>query len=100
MGSALEEGLRAAEQYTEAGARADGATRVESVQIQRVDSTDRLNAVTAYVCVDVSEVDVVDSSGRSLVSPDRDPRVLFLVTAGFDADVLKISKRSVWADQC
>jgi glucose/arabinose dehydrogenase len=43
--------------------------RLESAK--RSLSQDEKEAVIAYTCVDVSDVDVIDSNGRSVVSPSR-----------------------------
>lgn len=48
--------------------------KVQTVNLDNSDpSTGKVPTVTIDVCWDVSNVDIVDSSGRSVVSPDRPP---------------------------
>ena len=57
-------------------------------------------AVTIYVCDDVSQVDVVDATGQSVVKPDRPDTYYFVVVFDLDRDgSLKISSRQRWDDR-
>lgn len=48
--------------------------KVQTVNLDNSDpSTGKVPTVTIDVCWDVSNVDIVDSSGKSVVSPDRPP---------------------------
>ena len=59
------------------GLRQVGATRVADLTVQSVDldnsdpSAGRVPTVTVDVCWDVSDVDIIDESGKSVVTPDR-----------------------------
>lgn len=62
------------------------AAKVQAVGRTRYDSFTGVSVgfntgiVSAHVCVDVSDVDVIDESGESVVSPDRPARQPMLVT--------------------
>lgn len=58
------------ENQRERGLRQLGDTRVIEVTVESVNLDDPATAIVD-VCWDVSEVDVVDGSGESVVSPDR-----------------------------
>lgn len=75
--------------------RTTGSTILRSLMEQRVDLSGS-PTVVAYVCVDVTAVDVLDSSGQSLVAPSRPGLQPFVV--GFDPsdDGLKPSTREPW----
>jgi hypothetical protein len=51
-----------------------GSTTLDSVTLERYDPGNARSTVSIYGCVDLSEVDVVDSSGVSVVSPTRPNR--------------------------
>jgi hypothetical protein len=54
-----------------------GDSTFDHVRVQQIDSRNRV-PITLYLCLDVSGVDVVDASGKSVVSakrPDRSPVV-------------------------
>ena len=61
------------------GYRSEGETTFEKVTLQSYSDTDDA-AVIVYLCEDVSAVNVVDSNGVSVVSPDRPNRVMYEVT--------------------
>ncbi|WP_157487651.1 hypothetical protein [Leifsonia sp. Root112D2] len=93
MAAALSESLKGFAEYRDAKAHSQGLRSFDSLQLQSIQS----EAVTFYVCDDVSKVDVLDDSGASLVSPSRNPRTPFLVTASSkSASSLLISSRAVW----
>ncbi|HEY5231891.1 MAG TPA: hypothetical protein VIJ11_13495 [Galbitalea sp.] len=62
--------------------RSTGATQIDSITLQRVDETapHGEGIVTVYACVDVSKVDVIDSSGSSVVSSTRPTASTFEAT--------------------
>ncbi|MDQ1609498.1 MAG: hypothetical protein QOE16_2230 [Microbacteriaceae bacterium] len=69
-----------------------GSTHFDSLKIQSY-SPD----LSAYVCEDVSGIDVVDDQGRSLVKPDRDPRTPFEVGFEVSADgALLLKQKALW----
>jgi len=56
--------------------------------------------VKIYVCVDFSDVDVLDQDGNSIVSASRPPRIPFEVSFGRDITLdipLRIVANDVWA---
>lgn len=53
-------------------------------------------ALVAYVCIDVSTVDVLNSQGRSVISSNRSPRVQYEVTFDTVGGKLLPSKQDPW----
>ncbi|WP_411700093.1 hypothetical protein [Conyzicola sp.] len=51
-----------------------GQTKLDSVSLQEYDANRVTAAVRIYGCVDLSEVDVVDATGATVVSPSRPDR--------------------------
>jgi hypothetical protein len=53
--------------------RSTGGTQLDAIELQKFDSTALRgkSVVTVYACIDVSKVDVLDTSGESVVSPTR-----------------------------
>ena len=82
------------------GWRSTGGTTFDGVTLQRLDPTSGAEAVmTVYLCEDVSEVDVVDSVGVSVVSLNRPPRTLLEVTFDRLEQSLLVSSREPWGDK-
>jgi len=84
-GKLLREEQAGDKEFRDKGYRARGESRLVSFALQRAASSplpDSHDAVTAYVCLDVSAVDVVDASGKSVVSSTRSPKASYVV--GFD----------------
>ena len=84
------------------GYQSIGQTTFGNASLQQFDpnSPDGIDLVIIYVCSDVSGVDVVDSSGTSVVSPGRPSTTAFQI--GFDfreaaIDGLVISSKEVWS---
>ena len=65
-------------EFQAAGLRTVGTTRYDS--FAGVSASLRSGNVSATVCVDVSDVDVVDRDGTSIVTPDRPDRQPMLIT--------------------
>ncbi|MBH0053912.1 hypothetical protein I6E74_06985 [Salinibacterium sp. SWN139] len=83
------------------GRRSVGNAKFDSMSLQRYSvSGGNKEIISVYLCHDVTDVDLLDSAGTSLVPPDRRDRVRF--EASFDFDVerqhLVISHRAVWTD--
>lgn len=93
-GEALRDALKGFAEYREANAHSEGARRLDSVRLQSIS----LSTVAFYVCDDVADVRVVDSSGNSLVSPTRPPQSGFVISASTStrASGLLISSRDPW----
>lgn len=81
------------------GYRSTGASRFDNLTLQSIDAAATEGAVSAYLCSDVSEVDVVDASGDSVVSPDRPSRTPFQVVFDVAATAppqLVVASADVW----
>jgi hypothetical protein len=61
-----------------------GRTKLDTVSLQSYDPLSTTDTVRIYACVDVSDVDVVDASGVSVVSPARPDRSPFEVALDVD----------------
>lgn len=73
--------------YKDEGYKLSGATRVVTVVAASVER--HRNYVVLGVCLDVSSVDVLDGSGKSIVSPDRPD--LQSLRATVEGDPLRVS---------
>jgi hypothetical protein len=76
-----------------------GASSLTSFSLEstrRGVSGDVKAAVTAYACLDVSAVDVLDSQGHSVVSATRPPKVSYEVTFDLVAKRLLPSDQEPW----
>ncbi|TFD45662.1 hypothetical protein E3T55_18565 [Cryobacterium frigoriphilum] len=78
-----------------------GTSGFDSVTMQQVDekARDGVGIVVAYLCLDVSQTDVLYANGASAVSAARPDRIPFEVT--FDrsssANSLIVAKQTVWS---
>jgi hypothetical protein len=79
-GRALERALADVKEYRARGVHTTGNTRFDSARLQSVDVGPPVSIVV-YLCDDVSDVDVLNRDGQSLVNPDRTARTPFEVTA-------------------
>ncbi|WP_447523136.1 hypothetical protein [Salinibacterium sp. NYA9b] len=83
------------------GSHSTGATTFDSMTLQRYSATGgNKEIISVYLCHDVSDVDLLDKNGKSLVPSDRRDRVQFEASFDFDpaSERLSISQRAVWAD--
>lgn len=79
--------------------RTIGESVLQGAQLQFADLTGQIeeHAVAAYLCVDVSGVDVVDRAGASVVSPDRPALQAFEVFFDLTSEgSLVPSSRDAW----
>ena len=81
--------------------RSTGGSTFSNLQIQSlsVGGEAEKSVVTAYVCSDVSVVDVIDATGQSVVPPDRPDRTPFEVTfdlAPSGPPHLVVARAAVW----
>lgn len=100
-GAFLESTLQGFRVAADKGLHSVGQTTFDQVQLQQFDqSSFGPAAVIAYVCEDISGIDVLDASGKSVVSKDRLDRVRFEVTFDYvtTAQTLVISQRLPWSD--
>ncbi|HEX7834119.1 MAG TPA: hypothetical protein VF479_01480 [Pseudolysinimonas sp.] len=93
-GQLLEDALEGFSQLHDKHWRTVGSSTVDSFTEQFVDLASPV--VVAYVCVDVSAVDVLDEDGKSVVSPDRPDRQAFEVTFEMGDLGLLPDQRSPW----
>jgi len=93
LGSALEKALDGARQFREKGLHTTGESRFDSVQLQERSS----KSVSFYVCDDVSDTDLLNSSGQSQAAASGTKRTPWQVEAKADGgSTLLISKRDFW----
>lgn len=93
QGAALDVIYENMREIREAGLRITGSTRLQSLELS--DWTD--NRISAYVCEDVTFVDLLDQDGNSLVSADRVNVTPFEVELERDETIhFLLSERKVW----
>lgn len=83
------------------GQRGIGATVFRDVVLQRYEPVSSMRTVVVYLCEDITDVDVLDSDGTSLVTPSRPNLVTYEVS--FDLDyrsVLLVSDKQAWEESC
>ncbi|MCB1282027.1 MAG: hypothetical protein KDB18_10950 [Salinibacterium sp.] len=84
------------------GLHSTGGTTFTTQGLQQYDpgSPDGHSIVVAYICEDVSSVDVLNSSGESVVSPDRPDTSLYEVAFDLDSggQQLLVSHKERWSD--
>lgn len=99
-GEFLAESTAGFERVAEEGWVSVGSPSFDSVELQQFKGTGvGEGAVVVYLCDDVSDVDVLDLQGASVVSGDRPDRTRFEVTFdAIDPGDLLISSRQVWGD--
>jgi len=98
-GSALAQARADASEFASLGYRTVGATNLSTISLQRFDAEHRNPeaVVDVYVCEDVSQVNLLDANGVSLVSIDRPPLTPFQATFGrADGETLVLTSRSAW----
>jgi hypothetical protein len=101
-GAALRDAVADAGEFEANGYRTVGTTRIIAVRLQSNDTLAGPHdvAVRAYVCEDVSKVDLLDSSGKSLVSSER-PNVTPFQAAfapAKESSGLVVVEREIWGD--
>ncbi|HWM32935.1 MAG TPA: hypothetical protein VNR36_01715, partial [Pseudolysinimonas sp.] len=97
-GDALADELATAESYREAGYRQVGETTFDSLLLQRFQAPEPgAILITVYLCLDVTNVDLLDEHGDSVVGPDRPDR------QGVEVDIddvdgsLKLTRSEPWS---
>jgi hypothetical protein len=78
-----------------------GIRTFDGVRLQRVDARgqNETHVVTVYLCSDVSETDVVDATGASIVQTDRAGRTAYEVSFDWSTPGTKglvVSERTAW----
>lgn len=96
-GSAADDFKSAASDLLAHNFRTTGSTTIDSVRIQSVENSSGGEIlITAYLCADVSAVDVLDSEGTSIVSPERNARTPYKVIVNLGSLSAHVSSRDVW----
>lgn len=101
VGEAHDEDVSIRSQFAENGWTRTGSTSFDSMTLQSHDvNADGLTEIRTYVCLDVSQADVLDSDGTSAAKPDR-PLLLPLEVAflaGTEPEnSLQLSESRVWS---
>lgn len=91
VGVALENDIDAQNSLREWGLRASGEGTVATFRGTNAEIDDRIAEVTAYVCIDVSELRVLNSDGLDVTPSDRGDIVSQLVRFTGDRSRLRIS---------
>jgi hypothetical protein len=98
-GTAHEQDVEVTQLFEERGWRKVGSTSFDSMRLQSSAANDAGQwELRAYVCVDVSRSDVLDSFGASAAEPDRSLRMpleLAFVSSTQDTPLL-ISESKIW----
>jgi hypothetical protein len=93
-GEALNSAQSDVSDFAANGLRTIGDTRINAIILQSIDAA----SITVYVCEDVSGVDLLDSTGVSIVSPDRMTLTSFEVAleqSGVMPELI-VQERTVW----
>jgi hypothetical protein len=102
-GAQLQVDIESAAETKSKGYRLTGKTTFDNMAIQQQNAEDMDRVIVAYACQDVSAIDILDATGRSVVSPTRVGRSLYEITfAGrvpADAGLLRVSSQTVWAGE-
>ncbi|TAL41942.1 MAG: hypothetical protein EPN91_09425 [Salinibacterium sp.] len=81
------------------GQHSTGGTRFRDFSLQSYRPNGTTGILTAYVCEDISKVDVFDDQGDSVVSPTRPDTTIFQVAFDLGTDGnLRLSSREVWSN--
>jgi hypothetical protein len=101
-GKLLEADQKALLQVHDRGIRGAGVTKFDDVKLQQHerDQNDGNVLVVVYLCEDVTEADLTDSTGVSIVSPDRQTRTVYQVTfeTPSKSGPLLVSDKEKWRD--
>lgn len=96
-GNALSNDLSVARDYHKRGLRQTGTTKYSLYKLESYTSGPPLS-VLAYICLDVSAVDIVDSEGNSVIKPGRVSRnPLEVEFSGPDAGRIRVSSSEAWS---
>lgn len=77
-----------------------GSTHFDNVSLQRYDAGSLTQTVVVYLCEDISDVDVLNEAGKSVVSPELPKRSLYEVTFQLlnDSSSLAVANKQLWSD--
>jgi hypothetical protein len=98
--SALENAEKDAADFSASGLHTAGNTTINSIRLQSDDSG-ASGIVYVYVCEDVAGVDLLDSSGLSVVNPERSTLTSFDVAMAYSPveSNLIVDERSLWTGE-
>lgn len=83
-----ESDLEDAERWQRDGLTSIGGTALETIELQQTFANAAgLTEVITYNCLSLSNVDVVDRNGRSIVSPDRPEAFVVEAVVGFASEL-------------
>jgi len=89
------------EEIFKSGFRSTGQTTFDSIELQQWSGDGhRETEVVVYLCQDISAVDVLDSTGKSVVLATRPDRIRYEVRLASNAESpkLRVSNRSPWKE--
>jgi hypothetical protein len=87
-----------ARKLEDANARSYGETEVSNTQLQSLTQHGDTAEVVIYACEDLTDVEVRDSDGKSLIDNSRSDLVAYQVTLrGTAPDALKVMSNKFWA---
>ncbi|MFC0678712.1 hypothetical protein ACFFGH_12760 [Lysobacter korlensis] len=87
------------EAFAESGRQTRGSSRFNTFSLQQYESLSKVAQVTVYVCLDVSDVRVVDESGRD-ITPAREarqPLSVIFVSADEGSQELVLQRSEQWS---
>lgn len=93
--AAFEEEARAVQQGRQAGLRTRGTAKLRALKLQRANLSS--GALTAYACVDLSGVTVLDESGDDVTPKDRVDQQTGLATFTFESGRLLLARNGTWS---
>jgi hypothetical protein len=99
-GEAHEDEAASLAKWEEEGWHATGTTSFDSIRLQSREFQDGVQSINTYLCLDISNGDVVDQNGNSVAKPDRPMRlpleVTFDATSSHPSD-MRVSRSEVWS---
>jgi len=98
-GSFLEASVEGFREVERDGWRSTGGTTFRRFELQSYRADVASGALTAYVCEDVSAVDVLDSNGISVVSPTRPASTTLQVVFDLTERGFLVSGREAWSNE-
>ncbi len=99
-GDALRDEEKTAADFSAKGYRQVGEATFDSMALQQLSDTGAGSMVlTVYLCLDVSQTDIVDQGGNSISPSDRPLRLPLEVDFDDFDDVLKLSRSELWSGE-
>ena len=96
-GAALEDEMSAAERFARDGLRTSGSITFSVQELQSIDYSANSALVIAYVCDDISGLDLLDAGGSSLVLEGRVVKIPYtVVVQGESPESMRVMERTLW----